>query len=126
MITLAATNHSLEVLLGATASTQLPVVASVGETDGVSETGYERGVHYVVTNNTTAVAVVSAPASGETRDIDFVSIYNPNTDAVAVTFRLNVGGTTYIQVKVTLLANETLTYSHAIGWRVLDANGQTK
>jgi hypothetical protein len=81
------------------------------------------------TNNVTAATILSAPASTYQSIVHFLNVYNADTASVTVTVRLKdtaLAPTTYILHKVTLLTLEHLTYTHAGGWRSMDANGSLK
>jgi uncharacterized beta-barrel protein YwiB (DUF1934 family) len=95
MIILKSTD-TLEVLLaGAVATNQLPVVMCYVDIDTTSMevTGY--GNELNVTNNTTAVTIATAPASGKVRVIKKLNIRNKDTASVTLTLRIYNGSTRY-------------------------------
>ncbi len=125
MIRLDSTVRSLEVILaGAVTTNQLPVTASWADS---SSAGYLGGANVTNTNSGTAVTAAAAPtSSGVVRDIDFLNIYNADTVSATATVRINDNGTFYIQCKVALAVGDTLKYTHAKSWEVLNSSGQTK
>jgi len=62
-----------------------------------------------VSNGTTAVAVVAAPAANVRRIVRLINIYNADSASVTVTTRLNNNGTLRILDKTTLTAGSKLT-----------------
>lgn len=107
------TNKSLEVKLAANvAANQLTWVAhyvdiyqptvsvtAIAEADGV-------------TNNTSNVAMVSAPAANTTRRIQEFTVENTDTATATVTIQYNDNGTRQTIVVVQLLANSTLVFAN--------------
>lgn len=110
MILLDSTLKSLEVVLGGAITTnQLTWTAHYVDLDAtfaISAASETDGV----TNNTTAVSMVAAPASGHTRQIKYLSVKNKDTVAATVTIRINNNGTIRELPSVTLQAGEYLEY----------------
>jgi len=125
MIRLDTTTRSLEVILGGAITTnQLPVLTSWADS---SSGGYVGGTTPINTNSGVAVTVTAAPTSaGTVREVDFVNIYNADTVSAVVTVRTNDNGTLYILCKMTLSVGDTLRYTHAGGWTVINTSGQIK
>lgn len=93
-IILDATTKSLEIkLAGAPATNQLPFVLSyvdrVSATQAVSAIGSTDGV----TNGTTAVEVLAAPASGHTRQVLTLTVPNEDTAIASLILQYNNNGT---------------------------------
>lgn len=127
MITLDTTTKSLEVVLGgAVATTQLPFVASYVDISQLTFAMTASSENDGTTNSTTAVSLVAAPAASTTRKLNFLSIFNVDTAVVVLTIRLNNNSTTRICWKGTLAIGDNLTYTDGIGFKITDANGQTK
>lgn len=108
-IILDSTLKSLEIKLSAVVTTnQLPWVVNyvdiTSATQGVSTYSEGDGV----TNSTTAVTMVSAPAAGHTRTIIGFSVHNADTVAAEVTIQYNNNGTTRTILKVTLSPGDNL------------------
>ena len=94
MINLNATTKSLEVLLsGSITTNQLTIVSSYVDIDQTAITVSTIGENDTVTNNTTAVTAVAAPASGMTRKIKSVTVQNTDTVSALVTVRVNNNST---------------------------------
>lgn len=119
MLVLSAVTDSIKVqLAGAVTTTQLDLVASWR--DITSTPSYVAGRSAEVTNNTTAVILIAAPAASTQRVIDFVSIYNADTVAATVTVRLDTG-TLYVLTKATIAVGGKLLYTNEEGWCLYDA-----
>lgn len=111
MINLTATDQSLEVVLGGAITTnQLDINAAGSDLLSSDQSVSAVLSAHTVTNNTTPVSVIAAPASGHTRVVKEVSVYNKDTVAADVTIQVNVGGTRFIVEKATLAAGSTLLY----------------
>jgi len=123
MLILATTTDTIEVVLGATPVSQLPIYANYRD---ITTSDYTPGRSAINTNGTTAVVAVSAPAASTQRVIDFFSIYNPNVADTTVTVQFDLNGTEYILTIVTLAQHERLQYQEGEGWTVLTATGAAK
>ena len=125
MITLSSVTDKLQVVLsGSVAANQMACYASFKDTKSGQTLIPDRSV--ALTNNTTAVDVVGAPAANIQRGIDEVSVVNSDTSAGEVTVRYNADGTVYSLAKFTLAAGEKLEYTTQNGWRVLATSGAVK
>jgi hypothetical protein len=110
MIVLNATDKSLQVLLeGAITTAQLEWTLSAVEmsagfqlTSVIANDG--------VTNGTTAVEVLAAPAATSVRQVKLLTVYNADTVAAVVVIRLNHGGAFRRLARETLAPGETLHY----------------
>ena len=125
MITLNTVNRSLEYLLGgAVTANQLPFVVNYVNTtrEGQEHQNSNNGI----SNNGTAVTVLSAPQAGDKRSIQSFSVYNADSASATVTVRLNDNATMRNIVVVTLATGDTLIYTSASGWFVLTASGFIK
>jgi hypothetical protein len=124
MIILDATTKSLQFKLGGTITTnQLPFAASYVDTTGTTTTPNEQDG---VSNNTTAVTVVSAPASSTQRLIKNITIQNADTAAATVTIIYNNNSTLRNVFVATLAVGDQLIYEDGSGWVCLDTNGKIK
>lgn len=124
MLTLDATTTSLEVVLaGAITTNQLPIVSSwVDKTT----TTFTPGKTTTQTNSTSTVTIVAAPAASTQREVHSINIYNADTVTATITVQENDNGTLRILVKITLDVGDTLTFTHAEGWQVIDSSGRKK
>jgi hypothetical protein len=124
MIILDATTKSLQFKLGGTVTTnQLPFSSSYIDTTG---TGTTPGEQDGVSNNTTAVTVVSSPASSTQRLVKSIVIQNADTVATTVTVIYNNNSTLRNIVVTTLNPGDQLTYEDGNGWSCVDKNGNLK
>lgn len=109
-------NRTLEIdLAGSVTANQLPVTVFYSECDEAAEQvtpAPERSL----TNNTTAVTILSAPASNNQRVVDSINVYNADTVAATVTIQFNDNGTIAILKKKTLASGETLAWTRGSGW----------
>lgn len=78
-----------------------------------------------VSNGTTPVDLIPAPAASNIRRVLYVCIRNADTASRTVTVRVDVGGTDREVSSLSLGVGEALEYT-ANGWRVLDASGREK
>jgi hypothetical protein len=124
MILLDATTRSLEVKLAGSVSTnQLPFVCSYVD---ITTTSFTPGTTTGVTNNGTAVTCAAAPAASTQRQLKFLSVRNADTAAATATVQLNDNSTARTIVVFVLAVNDALIYVDGQGFKVFDANGQTK
>ena len=102
MITLSATTQTLEaVLTSSVATTQPTAVVSYAEH---TSTTFTAKVQHVALNGTTAVTILSAPASSTEFVVRGIEIYNADTASVTLTVRLvdSSGSATRVLVKTTV------------------------
>ena len=112
MIILDSVNKSLEIkLAGAVTTNQLQFTTSYVELLDSDESVADVAESDGVTNNTTAVTMVSAPSALNTRQVKHVTVYNADTVAATVTLQINNGGTARILCKITLDVGDTLEYA---------------
>src|ERR1041385_7006612 len=124
MLTLDATTASLEIVLAvAVTTTQLPIVSSWADK---TTTTFTPGKTTTASNNTSTVTIVAAPAASTQREVHSINIYNADTAAAIITVRENDSSTLRILVKITLSVGDTLNFTHANGWCVIDTNGNVK
>ena len=112
MIILDATTKSLEIdLAGAITTNQLPYVLGyvdlLSSDQSISAVGSNDGA----SNSTTAVSILAAPASGHTRQVKFLSVFNADTVAAVLTLQYNDNGTVRTITKVTLDVGDNFIYT---------------
>jgi hypothetical protein len=124
MIILDATTKSLQIKLSANVATnQLPFSASYVDTTGTAMTpGEQDGA----SNNTTAVTILSAPASSTERLLKSFALQNADTAVATVTVTYNNNSTLRNILVVTLAVGDQLIYEDGTGWVCLDSNGNVK
>jgi hypothetical protein len=116
MIVLSEQTDNLQVVLGAAPATnQLQCVVSWRDR---SSSSFDAGRTAVETNGTTPVNIAPAPASGKQRLIDFISIFNADTDDRLVTIRLNANGTSFTIWKEVLSPGDTVRFIEGAGFNV--------
>ncbi len=127
MVLLDTVNKSLEIVLGGVVTTnQLPFVATFADHDAATPT-FSAGELDGLSNSTTSVTVVAAPASGQQRQLKFLSVFNDDTVAAVVTVQYNsTGGTLRTIVTFTLEPGFTLIYNDGEGFMVMDTTGGTR
>jgi hypothetical protein len=124
MIILDATTKSLQLkLAGTVTANQLPFSASYVD---VTNTATLPGEQDGVSNNSTAVNVVSATAASTQRLIKNIIIQNADTASATVTVIYNNNSTLRNIFIATLNSGDQLIYEDGQGWACLDKNGNTK
>lgn len=123
MLILAATTDTIEVVLGGSSVSPLPIFATYRD---ITTTAYAPGRSAINSNGTTPVVGVAAPAASTQRVIDFINIYNPNAANATVTVRIDLNGTKYVLTAVTLAQGERLVYQEGAGWQVYTIAGALK
>ena len=103
---------------GAAATTNPSYTTAYADNNGTS---FTEGASDGVLNGTTAVTVVSAPASSTRRIVNTITIENNDTAAVTLTIGYVNGANTRVLAKVTLQVGDTWTTSGAY-----DTNGNLK
>lgn len=115
------TTRKIQIVLAIPAAVnQLTVCASYVD---MTTSATTPGAGVAVSNDTTAVDVVAAPAASTQRKVNSVSIYNADTAPAAVTVRYNDNSTLYTLVRVTIPVGYTLQFSDVAGWTMLSASG---
>jgi hypothetical protein len=121
MIILTNTTDTLQVILGqAIVTNQMQCYVAFRTTTSSAITPASQ---VSLTNNTTAVAIVSSPGASEQRVIDFVSIDNADTAPNDVTVRFNDNGTFYTLFKARLNSGDKLEYQDGKGFKVINSLG---
>ncbi len=119
------TTEKLQVVLGATVTTnQLEWHCSYQDITSAGMT-LPQSSSQGLTNNTTDVDMVAAPAASTTRQVIIINIFNDDTVSQTVTVKKDVGGTDYILWKGILLAGNTLYWSREDGWSVISGTSQS-
>jgi len=119
MIVLDTTSKSITVVMsGAPATTNPHYTTAYADNNGTS---FTEGASDGTLNGTTAVTVVSAPASSTRRIVNTITVENTDTAAVTITVGYVNGANTRTLAKVTLQVGDTWTTSGAY-----DTNGNLK
>jgi len=118
------TTKSIEIVLsGAVTTNQLRYVTSYSD---ITTTTFTPGASDGVTNNTTPVTIVSAPASSTQRSISHIMINNLDTTSKTITVNYNNNSTLRVIIQVTLQQNETMQYNAGEGWKITTVSGSKK
>ena len=122
MITLSATNHTLDYTC--TAVTTNPVEFVVAWTDHTEDTYTPAG------NNSSGAGpgpttLLAAPGADTQRQIKYLSVHNADTASNTFTWLMNIGGTRRTIRKVTLAVGETLVWD-GVTWKTYTAIGEEK
>lgn len=126
MITLSATNHSIDVTMTAITTNQVEYV--VAYADEVFTAPGSHGPVGAITSlsGPGPSTVLSAPAAGVVRQLKYLSIANKDTVANTQNIQFNVGGTRRTIIQVTLQPGESLHYLNDASWRTYTATGAVK
>ena len=125
MINLRGTTDSLEVVTGSAVT--VDVLAAWVDLVDAATTASPNATPTAITTATTTTIVAAAGTATTTRNVKMLNIRNKHaTSSVAVTVQVNRSATLYELFKVTLLAQEMLTYVEGQGWKLLDATGAVK
>jgi hypothetical protein len=121
MIILTNTTDKIQVKLGgAVATNQAVCYASFRNTTSTTISA-DRGI--VLTNNTTAVDLVGAPAASAQRIVDYISVYNADTASVTVTIDFFDNSSLFTLITATLGAGEKLEYQEGTGFKIISTTG---
>lgn len=112
----------IEVVLGGAITTvQLQCVASYQDVTSAGLT-IPQASNQTLTNNTTAVTLVAAPAASTNRQVVQMSVFNSDSVYATVTVKKDVSGTDYVFVTALLQVGDTLQWSSSGGWNVFPNN----
>lgn len=116
----------LEIVLGSSVTTnQLEWVVSYQDITSVGMT-LPQSSSQGLTNNTTTVDMVTAPAASTNRQVVHISVFNDDTTSETVIVKKDVSGTEYILVEVLLQPNDTLEWSRETGWKITTGTSQAR
>jgi hypothetical protein len=118
LIVLDSTSKVLQVVLAAAhATTALDLQATWRD---VTATTYVGGESSDVSNGSTPVPLVAAPAASTQRFIDYIAIFNADTISHTVSVRTLTVATPRVHIRTTLRSGESLYFVDG-GWQVLNA-----
>ena len=119
---LTSTTQTLEIdLLAAVTTNQLQVTVDYVDFTSTTTTP---GVQASASNSTTAVTILSAPASSTQRKVNLVTVCNRDTAPAQVSVSINDNSTLYPVVQNLVLAvGSTLQFTDTRGWFEIDAAG---
>jgi len=119
MLAINTTTQSLEVILASAPTTALKCTVSFGEHTSGS---YAAKNQVATISGTTAVTVLSAPASGYERVVRGITLHNVDSASATITLRLNDNGTYTTLYKATILTGYLLAYDDD-GFYVMNDTG---
>lgn len=112
------TNEKIEIVLAGNVTTnQLEWTVSYQDITSAGMTLPQSSAQGL-TNNTTSVDMVAAPAAATNRQVVYISVYNDDTVDAIVKIKKDVAGTESVYVNQGLRAGETLEWSREIGWQI--------
>ena len=117
---------SLQVLLGGAVTTNQAVLYASFDDMKADGSTFAPKSSNGLTNSTTAVSWVGSPASGDVRQIKYLSLFNADTASITATVRVNDGTNTRIIGKFTLATGERVGYTVDHGFLTFDVNGLAK
>jgi len=111
------TTKTIQLLLGAVVTTnQLVYVTSWVD---LTSSTFTPAATSGLSNNTTAVTIIAAPAASTQRMIKELTVYNNDTVPTTVTIRLNNNGTFRIIRSLIVPVGKTLIYVDSAGFSVV-------
>lgn len=115
-----ATTRSIKIKVDAAAATnESPVVVEYAD---LTTSGFAPGASTTVTNGSTYVTAVAAPAASTQRQVKEISVYNLDTIAHTFTVIYDDNGTQRILIVATLPVGYTLQYLQRSGWKIVAVN----
>lgn len=124
MIILSSTTDKIQVFLTSTVSTTELSCMSVYRDSGTNSITPLRNV--VATNSKSLVDLVGSPSSSVSRIVDYISIFNRDTQSADVNLEFSDNGTNYTLSKCRIAPNEKMEYHDGNGFRVISNNGSIK
>lgn len=124
MLILSTTTDKIQVVLsGNVATTQLKCYAAYNDTTTTSITP---GRNATLTNNTTAVDLVSSPPGSTQRLVSYLSVYNSDTANATVTVNVVSTSTSYPVFSSTLMSGDKLEYQQGDGFKIIGSGGSIR
>lgn len=123
MITLSATNHSVDVTMTATTTNPVEYVVAYADITLTTFTPIGANASISAAGPTTLIA---APAASTQRQIKYLSIFNNDTVPNTQTIQFNAGGTRRTLFKATIQPGESIIYMNDLGWAVYNSIGAKK
>lgn len=118
-------SDTLEVLLAGAITTSQGVLYAAYADIASDGSTFAPGSASGATNSTTAVTWVGSPASGQVRQIKYLSLYNADTASMTVTVRVVDNATNRILIKTTLAAGARLEFVDGAGFGTTSAASST-
>jgi len=112
---LVATTNTLQAVLSGVPSAQWPIQVSYAD---LTTTTLTDGQQLSVSNSTTPVTILSAPAASTQRQIKNINIFNNGVTDLTLTISIDVSGTPTIVWKDVIPTGKSLTWSLEDGWAI--------
>jgi len=112
---LVATTNTVIARLSGVPSVQWPIQVSYGDLTATTLTG---GQQLSVTNSTTNVTILAAPAASTQRQIKNINIYNAGASVLTLTIVIDVSGVETIVWRDTVPVGKSLTWTDESGWAI--------
>lgn len=125
-MTLDVTTDSLEVVLGAAATTRAMQFYTSYSIVDVTLNTIISTKNFGSTNGTTAVTLMPAPSSGKINQLKFCSIYNCDSVEQTVTIRINSSSNLRTVFNTKLLVGEQIQFCIVDGWILFNMDGIQK
>ena len=124
MITLSSTTDKIQVILeSAVATSELACYAAYRDTTTTSISPIN---NQMLTTGATAVDLVSSPASSTQRLVEYISVYNSDTQVREVTVRFSDNGTFYTLFKCKIQPGDKLEFKDKKGFDVITKSGSIR
>lgn len=124
MIILTNTTDKIQVVLGGTVATsQAACYASFRNT---TSTTISAGRSIALTNNLTAVDLVSPPSASAQKVVDYISVYNEDTSPITVTINFFDNTSLFTLATAVLGVFEKIEYQEGTGFKIISASGAQK
>jgi hypothetical protein len=124
MITLSSTTDKIQIILDSAVTTnQLQCYSVYRDTTTTSISPLN---NQTITNGVTAVDLVSSPASSTQRLVEYISVYNSDTQPSSVTIRFSDNGTYYTLFKARIQQGDKLEYSDKDGFKTVTKSGSVR
>lgn len=120
------TTDSLEVILGAAATTRAMQFYCSYVTIDSSNVTITPTKNFGSTNGTTAVTLVPAPTSGKINQLKFCTIYNCDSVTHVVTIQVNSSSSLRTVYNINLQSGDQIQFTVIDGWIVFNMNGILK
>ena len=124
MIILTETTDKIQIVLAqSVASSQLQCIASYRDSNA---SDFIPGRSVMASNNTTPVDLVASPSSGYTRGIDYISVFNKDTNPSLLIVSIVLNSTSYTLWKGYISPGESLEYTNGMGFLLKNSIGSIK
>lgn len=122
MLLLTATTNSLQLITTSTSN-----IAYHASYVDITTSAFTPGSSEGIISSATTTTIVSAPGASTQRQIKMLTLKNTGSSANSLTLQKDVSATDYeLMPRITLSAQESITYIDGVGFQVFDSNGNAK